>query len=216
MTKNELKRLRYRAILNAYHNSHLASKASNWSNERIEKELGIVLPKHIPKIRKNVKQSTIRKKELEHKKYEMMFYELQRQGVDRQKAFEISVNNKRTSYQNIYSILDNYKNKKIIGGATPIKPKDILFKEWMGLDKIERTKMWSEWSKSDHENMPEEFSNLASKINKFRKLDKDNKLGYKAVFEGFINNEDPMKIQQFLTVEPYLPEMYMDIRKMAR
>lgn len=69
MTTAQKQRLRYAAIRNAYGDASLARKARHWSDERIYKELGVVLPKRVPKLRK-FKPVTVKRKQRELERFQ--------------------------------------------------------------------------------------------------------------------------------------------------
>ena len=56
------RRRKYTAVLNAWGSAELANRARDWSDERIYNQLGVVVPKSIPKKRRPSKKTVARKR----------------------------------------------------------------------------------------------------------------------------------------------------------
>jgi hypothetical protein len=69
MTRAEREELRYRVVRNAYADPAIARKARGWSDERIERELGLKVTKAIPKLQ-IYDGPTIQRKREEYKRFE--------------------------------------------------------------------------------------------------------------------------------------------------
>jgi hypothetical protein len=69
MTRAEREELRYRVVRNAYADPAIARKARGWSDERIERELGLKVTKSIPKLQ-IYDGPTIQRKREEYKRFE--------------------------------------------------------------------------------------------------------------------------------------------------
>ena len=84
MTRAEREELRYRVVRNAYADPAIARKARGWSDERIERELGLKVTKSIPKLQVYDGPTIERKRQ----EYERFQYALAL-GLETKKAREL-------------------------------------------------------------------------------------------------------------------------------
>jgi len=84
MTRAEREELRYRIVRNAYADPAIARKARGWSDERIERELGLKVTKSIPKLQ-TYDGPTVQRKREEYKRFEYA----RSIGVESKKAREL-------------------------------------------------------------------------------------------------------------------------------
>ena len=197
MTKkfNKLRQKRKIAVYNAYYDKDLANKARSWSDERILKELGITVPKHQPKLRKQPSQKTVelKQKELEHYRYGVLVA-----GLEYKKAYQL----KRYSKPRLVTSGEYYKQLKlgIKEFYTPENEK-------------KRIELWKQWSKD--EILPPDVVSSAYKINKNtmiehgkRRLDVKNHYGFAVNFYMFVYGRDQSQVQRALKPDQWNPEIY--------
>jgi len=104
MTSKQKQKLRYAAVRNAYADVETARKARYWSDERIYNELGVVLPKRVPKLR-TFKQVTIQRKQRELKR----FQEAKNAGIN----IDLAIRLKSTSRNKVTSVRERLDQWRI-------------------------------------------------------------------------------------------------------
>ena len=206
MNYNDLRRLKYHVVKNAYQDVKLAQRARNWSAEKIEQELGLKLPNRIPKLRKDVSIRTQKQKQLELKKFQYLRDELIKNNTSKVEAIKIASSFKKRSYDTVNQIIKSYSSKNK-DGVIKVKPVD-QWQEYMKAPKVDRIKQWSNWAKSGRV-YPDEIKQLAAYYNNKKGLADDHHLGWAIVYQAFINNQDPNKLAKYFTVDTFLPEMYV-------
>ena len=156
------RRRKYAAVLNAWRSAELANRARDWSDERIYNQLGVVVPKSIPKRRRPSKKTVARKR----KAYERYVY---LQTINRvQYDSAMSPTALRQLVTRGYS---DKRIKQLISAeryASTDKTK-VTTKAVSTVDKLqmrhERMAQWREWSRT--ESYPAEIENMALTINRF-------------------------------------------------
>ena len=155
------RRRKYAAVLNAWGSAELANRARDWSDERIYNQLGVVVPKSIPKRRRQSDKTVERKR----KAYDRYVY---LQAIN------------RTQYDSAMSptalrqlVTKGYSNKSIkqlisAERYAPVDKAKVPAKTVSTIDKMqmrrERMAQWREWSRTGY---PAEIENMALTINRF-------------------------------------------------
>lgn len=206
-TNLEKQAIRRQAIYNKFGDSKLATKAKQWSDERIEYELGITIPKTKPIAKKFSKE---RKKELEIQKerfFEARNYLLKNYGeftTEDTKQIQELVKS-RLSQKSINASLDsNYES----GLPFTNLRKDILKK----VQKETRLKNWANWARKNHL-YPRQIVKLARQYNRENKLDKDANYGYAVCYYAYIGFKDPDLMAKELQPIDYKGELYINVRR---
>ena len=156
------RRRKYAAVLNAWGSAELANRARDWSIERIYNQLGVVVPKSIPKRRRQSDKTVERKR----KAYDRYVY---LQAIN------------RTQYDSAMSpmvlrqlVARGYSDKRIkqlisTERYAPVDKAKVPAKAVSTMDKLqirrERMEQWREWSRT--ESYPAEIENMALMINRF-------------------------------------------------
>ena len=156
------RRRKYAAVLNAWGSAELANRARDWSDERIYNQLGIVVPKSIPK-RRRLSKKTIERKRKAYDRYVYL------QAIN------------RTQYDNAMKpavlrqlVTRGYSDKRIkqlisAERYAPVDKAKVPAKAVSTIDKLqirrERMAQWREWSRT--ESYPAEIENMALTINRF-------------------------------------------------
>lgn len=209
MNKTELRQLKYRVIKNTFHDTQLAYRAREWSEERIRFELGIELPKSTPKLKKDVTEATKKKKQTELFKFRQIRDKLISYDVDVNKAIELARNNKKKSFNLIDRLIRSFEPHDIIDNVDPEVNPLVNYYDWSRADKV---KQWADWNRKDND-YPIEIQELAQRINLEKNLDKDHSLGWFVVYQALLNNQDPDFIKLHVEADDYLPDYYKVVGK---
>jgi hypothetical protein len=208
-TKSTLEKqaIRRQAIYNRFGDSTLATKAKQWSDERIEYELGIKIPKTKPVAKTFTKE---RKAELEVQKtrfFEARNYLLKNYGeyTNEDTAHIQELTKSRFTLKSIFASLDaNYESGLPF---TNIK-KGIL----KNVQKATRIQNWAKWASNNHL-YPRQIVKLARKYNKENKLDKDANYGYAVCYYAYIGFKEPDLMAKELKPIDYKGELYINVRR---
>ncbi len=155
------RRRKYAAVLNAWGSVELANRARDWSDERIYNQLGVVVPKSIPKRRRPSKKTVARKR----KAYDRYVY---LQAINRTQYD--SVMSPTTLRQLVTRGYSNKRIKQLISAEryAPVDKVKVTTKAVSTIDKLqirrERMAQWREWSRTGY---PAEIENMAVMINRF-------------------------------------------------
>ena len=168
MTRKEREQLRYRYVRNLTGDAKLAQQARGWGQERILKELGIVLPDSKPKLQTLTKERKERLRQLQEnkKKYAV------RKGLDADDARLYSLNTYKEIEREV-RYREKYKLKGKLGSA----------------DKGVRMDTWSEWGKEDA--YPPSLSRNARLVNLRKGLDINASYGFAIMYYAFTTNKSP-------------------------
>lgn len=206
-TNLEKQAIRRQAIYNKFGDSKLATKAKQWSDERIEYELGITVPKTKPVAKKFSKE---RKKELEIQKerfFEARNYLLKNYGeftTEDTKQIQELVKS-RLSQKSIHASLDsNYESGLPFTNLRKDIPKKV--------QKEGRLANWKKWA-SNNNLYPRQIVKLARQYNRENKLDKDAKYGYAVCYYAYIGFKDPDLMAKELKPIDYKGELYINVRR---
>jgi hypothetical protein len=191
-SRNE--QIKYRAVVNYYGSVPLAQKARGWSEERILKELGLKVPKNLPKLKEKPTDRQIKTRFTILEKYKLA----QEQHTIKESLTLRNYNKKVIVHSNEY--------KQTI--KTPL-PATQEFNR--------RVRLWQRWSKNDYiydkngkvkriiGNMPLVLVKLAeatnqSEVDKYRKkrYDRTDHYGYTALFYSFTRQESLSSIKASL------------------
>lgn len=206
-TALEKQAIRRQAIYNKFGDSKLATKAKQWSDERIEYELGITVPKTMPVAKKFSKE---RKKELEVQKtrfFEARNYVLKNYGeytTEDTKQIQELVK-ARLSQKSINASLDsNYESGLPFTNLRKDIPKKV--------QKESRLANWKKWASNNHL-YPRQVVKLARQINKENNLPRDAKYGYAIAYYAYIGFKDPMVVAKEYKPIDYKGERYIEVRR---
>jgi len=203
MTRSEREQKRYTAVRNAYGDVKLANKARGWSDDRILNELGVKIPKSMPKLKAMPTDEAKTRKSLELTKFQYA----RQQGIEPIEAIRVK----------------QYKKSKI--DAT----KDFLTISAKTLNaetKLQRMRLWAEWSKPitrkkkkhsktdpdiyiETNNLPPALVKLARQINADTMMDekhhadRTDRYGFAVIYYAFVENRPVSDMQQQITIDRY-------------
>lgn len=183
----ERKERRYRAIRNRYGDVKLANKARGWSNERIFNELGVRVPKSLPKLKPLPTAEQLKTKQRDLARFQESVKEI---GLTPKKAVQLKRYSKRRR-----NTSKEYYNEIA-------KPVDNSSKARSG-----RAIMWAQWS---DDALPPEIHHLAKEINRAtvgdflvrgqlvtKRLDDTDHYGYAVAYLAFVNRQTPDEVMQY-------------------
>lgn len=206
-TALEKQSIRRQAIYNKFGDNKLANKAKQWSDERIEYELGITVPKSKPVSKKFTKE---RKKELETQKerfFEARNYLIKNYGEftseDTKQIQELVKS--RLSQKSINASLDsNYESGLPFTNLRKDIPKKV--------QKETRLANWKKWA-SNNNLYPRQIVKLARQINKENNFKRDSKYGYAIAYYAYIGFKDPEVVAKEYKPIDYKGERYIEVRR---
>lgn len=186
MTRNELRRLKYALVRNAYGDKDLAYKYRERSISRIFLDLGVeVSGTKIPEL-----------KELDHTKdayYQRKLNKFQ---------YATSIGHDVVEARR----LTNYSNQKIKSSLDMIR----IIRRTERTDSYQnrkvRTDLWASWSTSGpngESNMPPSIDKIARQYNREQKFDDYDKYGYYFAFYLFVENQDEETIKQIMEPDKF-------------
>lgn len=191
--QNELRKKRYRIIVNIYGSSKLASQLSGWSNEHIYKIYGIDINKvkSVPKIREQSRR-------LKHEKQRTLltFFEL-RKNYGVHEAFK---------YRNEPKKLTSPKKKKVIDYIPEQTDEELLQERSKRYNFTTKKQEWSDWSKHrighPEEKFPDLILKVIQKLNLQRGLDLNNSYGYAIIHKVYVLGYSYKEAYDFIEVKP--------------
>lgn len=189
--QNELRKKRYRIIVNLYGSSKLASQLSGWSNEHIYKIYGIDInkTKSIPKIREQSKR-------LKKEKQQTLqtFFEL-RKSYGVHEAFKYRKEPKKL-------IAKEKKRPDYL----PPSDEQLLQQRSKRYDYQTRKGEWSAWSKHSKGHPEEKFPDLIlrmiQRLNLERGLELDSSYGYAIIHKVYVLGYSFKEAYDFIEVKP--------------
>lgn len=196
MATKEIRQRRYNAVYNAWADSKVASQARFWSEERIEKELGVKVPKSIPKRKTHSNQ---RKKTLQtqFEKFRVL----------------VLTETPEVAYRKSRGLKPKAKAKK--KKRSSIAERKKRMKQW---------KNWSE-SKSYPSTIIKKAREVNREVLSseptFKRLTRHNQIdmiknhsfGWSVLYNSYIWNEDYKMWQEMLSVEDIKNEIYTYMRR---
>lgn len=204
-TRTERIKRKDRALKNAGLSVKEANKAKFWSDEKILKELGVKIPKSLPKLRKRPKDP---------KKLKAWNNRKKRQRNNIIYAISIGLSAKEASKAKSYA-RRKIKSTKQYKDTTKDGVKISKFKK--PKSQKARIKLWEEWSKAD--SLPPEIHEIAREVNrntyiktrrKYRRLDDTDKYGYMVAFYHYTLGMDIEEVKERNPVDRYDGNRYVD------
>lgn len=165
MKATEKQKLRYRYIRNLTGDAKLAQQARKWSDDRIFKELNIIIPTETPSIKPLTKSRKERLRNLQENKRKYAI----RKGISEDDARLIQLK----TYKEIDNEISFKKSYKLTGRLS----KD---------DKNKRMTVWSDWAKE--EMYPSSLVRQAQLINLSKNLDVFDSYGFGIMYYSFTTN----------------------------
>ena len=153
----EKRRIRYTKVKQVTLDTQLAKKVSMWSDEKILNELGIVIPKKMPKV-KSLPRKTSKEYLKQLKKAQLELAKFQ-YAKDRGIAPQVAKKYMRKSWKTIKDI--PIFNVDIMGPKATIKMRRAQWKKW-----------------TIEQNFPPEIESLAHMINRSKKYDENARWGW--------------------------------------
>jgi len=176
-TEAEKKKIRYRAIRNAYGSKELADRYKSRSDERILAELGLRIPKTLPELKPIPTGKTLARNVAKLKRFQEATSEI---GLTPEEALSVKQNSKKR-IRTFKQFLDEQKNfDKTPAGRT------------------RRIRLWAEWSKNQ---LPPKVHKEAKRINKeivvdSKQLDDTDSYGYAVQYYMFIDGKTEEEIRK--------------------
>lgn len=169
LTRSQRKTLVYRTVRNAFYDTTLANLVSNngWSNERIERELGITVPNKLPELKPLTEKSRKRgARRLDHTIYGL---EIGLEPAVVRRVWDYK-KGKIDSTKEYHDGLKAYSHR-----AT-------------------RYKQWKKWSRKDGLNFPPELRARAVQYNRDANYDDQTSYGYMLVFYEHVDGKTKEEI----------------------
>lgn len=205
LSYKEKQKIRYRAVLNTWGDTKLASRVRGLSDETIEERYGVIVPNKLP----NKKSFTNKQKQNKQKQLRK-FIEANNYRIynnEKVNVNEIAKKVKRgISLDRIISYIDSKETKTIDFKKIPKKP---IFKDNLSIQ--EKRKQWASWS--DNKNFPSKLMDIIRKINIMYGCKGDDienmGFGYTVVFNAYLDNiswEEAYEKVKFLDFK--VPQLY--------
>ena len=193
MTRLELLRIRYAVVRNVTGDSTLDRKASQWSNERIQREFGVVVRK--APLRPVAKTKTAQRTYRYYKQYLELGYTPE--------------------------VARKLKNKKPLPIQIVKSFSKEVPSKFNKTTKQDRKDQWSTWVKTINKNgknaIPTEFKQYAAAINKFAlsefASDDNARYGYAVMYYAYVNQMSIEEVMDVLRPERFDGDIYQITQK---
>lgn len=191
-TRLELLKIRYAVVRNATGDTSLARKASQWSNERIEREFGVTVRKTELRPIEDTKQA--QKRYLNYKAYIELGYEPKEA--------------KKLKQKRATKVVDSILRKRV--------------KRYGKIEVTDRKKQWKEWVKTIDENgknaIPKEIKELASQVNRIAlqkyASDDNARYGYAVMYYAYVRQMTIQEVMDVIRPERFSGDIYRYNKKL--
>ena len=195
------KRRRDRAIVNATGDRELSRKYRNKGDDTIFRELGIKIPKRMPRL---IKKENRGKQTRKIRSYIVSTPKIERDDV----VFQSRIFKDRKGLGVKKPKTKEPKVTRKISGAV-----ESLFDPLFNPVQDVRIKMWGEWSNTKKKSMPKTVKSKAFAINRRAGLPDDNAAyGYAVLYYAWVNNEPiELWLKRLVPDTDYAGELYLNV-----
>ena len=185
-TRLELLQIRYATVRNATGDTVLARKASQWSNARIEREIGVTVRNYPLRPIEETKRA--QRKYLNYKRYVEAGYDVEQARKLKTKRFE-----------KLEDVVLKQKVKRF--GKTTV---------------ADRKEQWRTWTSTKAENgknaIPQEIKDLATRINHIAldrySTDDNARYGYAVAYYAYVNQMSVEDVMDVIRPERFSGDIY--------
>lgn len=196
MTRTERRQRRYITVRNRTHDVQLARKARDWSDETIQRRLGIRIPLETPTKKPMATGKRLRRLQTEAQRRIAKYQYAVSRGATQERARKL----KGASWKRLE------RETRVKDPEPGVVIKDIV-------DKKSREDEWSGWAKD--EAYPQWLKDKAHKINKEEGFDHNAAYGWAVMFYAYVNDEPVEMWQEQLEPDPFDGNRYVEVAKGA-